>query len=134
MTCLYPILVDAPSRGLCRGCATPLKRNKDGGISKVRNWCSTDCAQAVLRNHFWGYARTEAVYRSRGTCAHCKVRIIGTPEVNHIAPRYGQGYGKGCWNHQDNLEVLCHGCHVAVTGKQRAARATGGQMRMEAEA
>lgn len=41
-------------------------------------------------------------------------------EVNHIEPRRGAGYGFGCWNHQDNLETLCHGCHVEVTTAQRA--------------
>lgn len=40
-------------------------------------------------------------------------------EVNHIAPRRGKGYGSGCWNHLDNLETLCHQCHVDVTTAQR---------------
>jgi hypothetical protein len=41
-------------------------------------------------------------------------------EVNHIEPRHGRGYQAGCWNHQANLETLCHRCHVAVTRLQRA--------------
>lgn len=44
-------------------------------------------------------------------------------EVNHIDPRNGRGYGTGCWNHLTNLETLCHKCHVAVTRRQRIARA-----------
>jgi hypothetical protein len=43
-------------------------------------------------------------------------------EVNHIVPRNGAGYGFGCWNHQDNLETLCHGHHVEVTNAQRVER------------
>lgn len=39
-------------------------------------------------------------------------------EVNHVEPRAGAGYGAGCWNHQTNLQVLCHPCHVAETTRQ----------------
>jgi hypothetical protein len=43
-------------------------------------------------------------------------------EVNHIDPRVGQGYNSGCWNHQDNLETLCHKCHVKTTRRQLLQR------------
>lgn len=60
------------------------------------------------------------------------------PEVNHIEPRNGQGYRKGCHHHQSNLETLCHTCHVRVTTEQRRARkvANGGgvQIGMEGRA
>ena len=139
MTCLYPMLVDAPARGLCRGCGGPLKRNKDGGISKVYKWCSDVCSEAYAINHHWAWARNYAMRLNRKkypdrwkeTCEHCKQRIEGSPEVNHIYPRYGEGYGTGCWHHQDNLEVLDHDCHVAVTQLQRDARKRGGQMALE---
>jgi 5-methylcytosine-specific restriction endonuclease McrA len=39
-------------------------------------------------------------------------------EVNHIDPRNGAGYGRGCWNHLDGLETLCRVCHVDVTTQQ----------------
>ena len=39
--------------------------------------------------------------------------------MNHIEPRNGEGYGIGCWNHQENLETLCHGCHLKTTAEQR---------------
>lgn len=44
------------------------------------------------------------------------------PEVNHIVPRLGKGYGFGCWNHQSNLEVLCRRCHQQKTREQRVER------------
>lgn len=43
-------------------------------------------------------------------------------EVNHIEPRNGKGYRPGCHHHLDNLETLCHPCHVAITNEQRATR------------
>lgn len=48
------------------------------------------------------------------TAAALDVRL----EVNHIDPRRGGGYGPGCWNHLDNLETLCHRCHLDVTAEQ----------------
>jgi hypothetical protein len=44
-------------------------------------------------------------------------------EVNHIDPLVGRGYSMSCYHHQDNLEVLCHDCHVVVTNAQRRERA-----------
>jgi 5-methylcytosine-specific restriction endonuclease McrA len=48
-----------------------------------------------------------------------------SPEVNHKEPRVGQGYGFGCWNHPENLETLCHRCHVRVTSQQKRERKLG---------
>ena len=59
-------------------------------------------------------------------CKMC-LQLTRDPEVNHITPRNGKGYGNGCWNHQDNLEVLCHDCHVKVTMWQGRARKNNGQ-------
>lgn len=44
-------------------------------------------------------------------------------QVNHMDPRYGRGYHKGCHNHQDRLETLCAPCHQIETNAQREARA-----------
>lgn len=134
--------------GLCQACGTALPRNKNGSISKARKWCTEDCANLWGRNHVWGPARQWATFlnlQKHGLtwgdsciCDHCKRgilrdRLANTDgiEVNHIGPRYGEGYGNGCWNHQVNLEVLCHTCHVDVTKAQRAAKERGGQMAME---
>ncbi|MBI3743353.1 MAG: HNH endonuclease [Chloroflexi bacterium] len=43
-------------------------------------------------------------------------------EVNHIKPLKGRGYRIGCAHHLDNLQTLCHRCHVDVTKQQRASR------------
>lgn len=132
---MYSALAGAPFRGDCRGCGGPLPRTKKGHISRTRRWCGQECIDRTLGGHAWWMAREVALKRAGGrsgwTCAHCG-GCEGSPEVNHIGPLYGWGYGDGCHNHQDNLEVLCHGCHVRVTGQQREARNRGGQMALEA--
>jgi hypothetical protein len=40
-------------------------------------------------------------------------------EVNHIQPLRGSYRVVTCSNHLDNLEVLCHRCHVVATAAQR---------------
>lgn len=42
-------------------------------------------------------------------------------EVNHVVPRRGRGYHAGCHHHLDELETLCHRCHVSETNAQQAA-------------
>lgn len=67
----------------------------------------------------WSIARGLTRRRSKKVCAHCGVpseRI----EVNHIKPVRGSGYSLSCFHHLDNLEALCHPCHVVVTRKQAA--------------
>lgn len=50
---------------------------------------------------------------------HRRHRTTHELEVNHIVPREGRGYTKGCHHHQDNLETLCRPCHVDETRRQR---------------
>ena len=85
----------------------------------------------------WSAARRAARRRARWSCEHCGLKpseIRRDPrarravarqelrlEVNHIQPLIGTYRGVTCFNHQDNLEVLCHRCHVAVTKEQRAS-------------
>ena len=110
--------------GVCGACGKPLEgralwfcRGKPGDPES--------CRRRYLRNHDWGDARAEALRRTGGRCSRDATHQGGM-EVNHIAPRRGAGYGIGCWNHQDNLEPLCHGCHQDVTADQRAEYTTTG--------
>ncbi len=85
-----------------------------------RKYCTDACKFVFYNNHIWSMARDFALYLSRRTCRTCGGHK--KLEVNHVIPRVGKGYGFGCHHHQDNLEVLCHACHVKVTNQQRQAR------------
>lgn len=85
-------------------------------------WCSTACNKRDSQDHYWPLARKAAIKRDKGRCLTCE--SSDRLEVNHIEPRLGQGYNAGCWHHPENLETLCHDCHVKVTNSQRKARAT----------
>lgn len=80
------------------------------------------CRLRWMQNHDWGSASREAMRRAQSRCLRC-----GNPavEVNHIEPREGRGYTKGCHHHQEGLEPLCHQCHLAVTAEQRWSRGVG---------
>lgn len=107
-------------------------------------YCSDKHAREFERNHVWSAARRAARRRSRWACERCGLKpseVRKNPggrsaflrhelrlEVNHIDPLVGTYRGVTCRNHQSNLEVLCHRCHVTVTNEQRrpnAAPATG---------
>lgn len=87
---------------------------------RQRSWCSTTCQRTFEKNHVWSVARMTTRRRAKYRCETCgsNDRI----EVNHIQPVVGAGYRLACHHHLDNLEVLCHDCHVQVTNAQRAAR------------
>ena len=99
--------------GLCFCCAGPLSGRRT-------RWCSPECCRAYYQNHDWNEARELRLARDRRRCIKCG-QTTGL-QVNHIAPRYGRGYHRGCWNHQENLETLCKRCHEAVTARQRRER------------
>lgn len=107
-------------KGRCWGCGQPVP-------PRARKWCSERCSLFYWRNHSWGFARPFAIARAGGwydaSCDECGARIGARAEVNHVVPREGRGYGKGCAHHQTNLQVLCHACHVAETTRQRRERA-----------
>lgn len=44
------------------------------------------------------------------------------PEVNHIDPLVGAGYGWSCHHHLVNLQTVCHRDHVRITRQQRLDR------------
>lgn len=99
--------------GVCDHCGKAL-------TGRQQRWCSRECSFVEWPEHDWNSARKAAKKRDGNRCVQCG--SSASLEVNHIEPRVGQGYGWGCWNHQDNLETLCHPCHVEVTKAQAAAR------------
>ena len=126
--------LDAPrAKGHCWRCDAELPKYR-------RKWCSDDCALLYARNHSWGFARFAALKRDNHTCQRCGIKVIDShtypdksvwAEVNHIDPRCGMGYGPGCHNHQENLETLCHPCHLKTTKKQNSARRLAQRRRLD---
>ncbi len=107
-------------------------------------YCSNECRWTFESNHFWNAARFAAIdrhsifaidarsyivdgirfYRRTATiCFRCGERCV--PEVNHIVPLNGDRPSFGCMHHRENLNVLCHACHLQVTAEQRAAGLIG---------
>lgn len=122
----------APCRPHETGC-----RQCGNDIRPSRAYCSVECSNEFERNHFWGTAAAHAIWRARSdghgrpTCARCG-KTCGVfnwrqreAEVNHKVPVNGNRPHFGCCHHQENLEVLCHSCHVAVTKEQRRAGLIG---------
>ncbi|HWC28975.1 MAG TPA: hypothetical protein VG845_02730 [Dehalococcoidia bacterium] len=98
-------------------------------------YCSDKHAREFERNHVWLFARRAARRRAGWRCERCGFKpseVRRDPlarraysrhelrlEVNHILPLKGVYRGVSCFNHQSNLEVLCHRCHLQVTREQR---------------
>lgn len=114
--CTLNLLPFAEVAGVCDHCGKAL-------TGRQQRWCSRECSFVEWPEHDWNSARKAAKKRDGHRCVQCGSGA--SLEVNHIEPRVGKGYGWGCWNHQDNLETLCHDCHVAVTNAQRAERRAG---------
>lgn len=103
-------------------------------------YCSDKHAREFESQHVWSAARRVARRRARWACERCgfKPSVIKKDpgakaafqrhelrlEVNHISPLTGRYRIVTCLNHQDNLEVLCHSCHVEATNGQRQLRMT----------
>ena len=97
--------------GLCRCCRRPVR-----GRQRVN--CSKACREWFQDNHFWGAARWVALDRMRvgdqyecATCGSASYKV----EVDHRQRLNGSVRWMSCFNHQSNLQVLCHPCHVAKT-------------------
>lgn len=86
-------------------------------VGRQRRWCSAFCEYRFRANHVWRFARPEAIRRAERRCAECGA--TNELEVNHVVPLAGRSRAESCAHHQDNLEVLCHGCHVEATARQR---------------
>jgi 5-methylcytosine-specific restriction endonuclease McrA len=114
--------------GECDRCSKAL-------TGRQKRWCSTKCAtwawKAFARHHDWNDARKAALKRDRRRCVRCganerqvpvgrRGRMRSNLSVNHIVPRRGKGYGRGCHHHLDNLETLCDWCHPETTRQQNA--------------
>jgi len=118
-------------------CGELLPKRRDGELSRSRRWCGKKCAGQTTLRHYWPAARSAALARNRragGCCNHCgavdpgkrpdgkRYRYRSRFEVNHIVPLEGAYRGWSCLNHPDNLETLCHSCHLRVTNAQRLRR------------
>ncbi|MGZ9160085.1 MAG: hypothetical protein ACXW4T_02875 [Candidatus Limnocylindrales bacterium] len=106
-------------------------------------YCSERHAREFARNHVWPDARRAARRRAGWACEQCGFKssaIRRDPverrryarhelrlEVNHKVPLLGAYRMVSCGNHQANLEVLCHACHVIATASQRSVRLVGGR-------
>jgi len=115
---------DRLRRRVCRRCATAL-----GG--RQRAYCGKDCEREFGMNHFWNMASREVEKRNRTKYGDLQCCVCGATahlEINHIDPVRGGPRFATCKNHQDNLEVLCHDCHVRATELQfRPAKAEARQ-------
>ena len=111
MTCP---LMEPQRKGHCHWCGKKLSGRRT-------RWCSTKCSRLAVVNHRWTNAR-HAIKgrRAEWRCEQCGV-VTAKIEVNHKVPCKGKHSTWGCWHHEDNLELLCHGCHVTKTREQRAA-------------
>jgi hypothetical protein len=110
--------------------------------SRRTAYCSDRHAREFERNHVWFAARRAARRRAGWACERCGFKpaeIRRDPvararyarhelhlQVNHIEPLVGAYRLVTCANHLSNLEVLCHRCHLAVTGRQRTSRRESG--------
>lgn len=107
-------------------------------------YCGDRHAREFERNHLWPAARRAARRRSGYACERCgfKPAVVRRDpiqrrryarhelrlEVNHIDPLAGSYRMVTCFNHQANLEVLCHACHVLATAGQRSDRRSAGPL------
>jgi hypothetical protein len=111
-------------------------------VGRRTAYCSDAHAREFEANHVWPAARRLARRRARWTCQRCGFRpsaVRKDParaalyarhelklEVNHITALRGGYRFVSCLNHADNLEVLCHRCHVAATNEGRHGVDSGG--------
>ncbi len=102
----------------CRVCGGPLS-------GRQRVYCSPACSREWDVNHVWTVASAEALKRAQRRCAECGKTWY--QEIHHVVPLQGRYRVVTCMNHQQNLQVLCHDCHKAVTARQRNPQAAAGR-------
>jgi hypothetical protein len=94
----------SPDREVCRGVAHGWEEAEPTEVCRAQWLIVGEQRLRNLRVQHDRYARKEPL------------------EVDHIEPRWGQGYGDGCHNHLVNLRTLCHRCHVNRTTVQLRLR------------
>lgn len=98
-------------------------------------YCCDAHARKFEREHVWIHARRAARRRAKWACERCGFKpaeLRKDPErraiysryqlrleVNHIQPLGGRYRAVTCLNHQSNLEVLCHACHLMAGSRLR---------------
>lgn len=120
MTCEVMLWWSIPGR--CDGCGKPL-------VGRQQRWCGDGCDDIYWENHRWtrareaakarNVARYEGRFPSHWRCCRCGCHTR-YPEVNHLRQALGAHDQESCLHHQENLEVLCHDCHLVETARQRS--------------
>ena len=117
----------------CRGCGGDIPRGR-------RTWCSQACKER--HDPFW--VRVAVAVRDKGLCCRCG-QVVRLPwqaarkvyptresyvayravmfrlqrgEFHHVVPHCEGGAGTA-----DNIQLLCHECHKAVTAQWRKRKA-----------
>lgn len=89
----------------------------------LERWLANLDPGAATNPDFWDYREQWHALR---VCPKCDKRLPPWDlEVNHIHPLNGIRPTFGCCHHQDNLEAVCHECHVEITTEQRRAGLIG---------
>ena len=105
---------DAAEKHQCANCGNPLTGNQ-------LYYCSENCKLEFYNSHptsiSWNDVRKRALERDQNTCVKCGK---AAEEVDHVKEIWEGGPEFDL----DNLQSLCHDCHVAKTNESRKKRGT----------
>ena len=105
---------EAAEKHQCANCGNPLTGNQ-------LYYCSENCKLEFYNNHptsiSWNDIRKKALERDQNKCVKCGKTA---DEVDHIKEIWEGGPEFDL----DNLQSLCHDCHVAKTNESRKKRGT----------
>ena len=103
---------DAAEKHQCANCGNPLTGNQ-------LYYCSENCKLEFYNSHptsiSWNDVRKRALERDQNTCVKCGK---AAEEVDHVKEIWEGGPEFDL----DNLQSLCHDCHVAKTNESRRRR------------
>ena len=103
---------DAAEKHQCANCGNPLNGNQ-------LYYCSENCKLEFYNSHptsiSWNDVRKRALERDQNTCVKCGK---AAEEVDHVKEIWEGGPEFDL----DNLQSLCHDCHVAKTNESRKKR------------